>query len=241
MKHSCFLVFYSHVKVLKSEMKMSVVSSVNNGYVDEEKTNVELVVNNKGVLEKSQYKIDTNGTIHKNGSISFVNGTNKIDIDHSDTSNLDDKKKTKVKRTVGLVGGISMIVGCMIGSGIFASVSPVFRRTNSVGLSLIMWTLSGLVAVGSSLCYAELGTMIPKSGGEFPYLQESYGDLSAFLMTFTNVLVLKPAQMAAISIATGDYIAEPIAALQNNPEYKHLVAKLVAAFSLGIYSLFVEK
>lgn len=144
------------------------------------------------------------------------------------------KNKTKVARTVGLVGGCSMLIGSMIGSGIFASTAPVFNHAGSIGLSLIVWVVSGLLAVGASLCYAELGTMIPKSGGEFPYLQEIYGNCPAFLMTFCNVLVLKPAQMAAISITTADYIVEPFVIFHHNPEYRLIATKWIAAFSLGI-------
>ena len=77
--------------------------------------------------------------------------------------------------------------------------------------------------------------MIPKSGGEFVYLRAAYGEIPAFLMSFTTIVILKPAQLSAIVLASGNYIVEPIAALQNSPETKMLLAKGLAAFFIGTH------
>lgn len=143
------------------------------------------------------------------------------------------EEKTKVKRTVGVFGAINIVVGTMIGSGIFASTAPVFTHASSIGLSLVIWLLSGMICVGAALCYAELGTMIPKSGGEFVYLREAYGEIPAFLFAFTNTLISKPAQITAIVMATANYVTTPFAALQHDPENQVLVAKILTAFFLG--------
>lgn len=61
---------------------------------------------------------------------------------------------------------MSLIVGTMIGSGVFASPGAVLLHSGSVGLSLLVWVLAGVIALLGSLCYCELGTCIPESGGE---------------------------------------------------------------------------
>ena len=68
----------------------------------------------------------------------------------------------KLKRTVGLFSGISLIVGTMIGSGIFVSPTGLLDRTGSVAMSLVVWTACGVVSMFGALAYAELGTMIPR-------------------------------------------------------------------------------
>ncbi|XP_787268.3 b(0,+)-type amino acid transporter 1 [Strongylocentrotus purpuratus] len=118
--------------------------------------------------------------------------------------------EVKLKREFGLFGGTCFIVGGMIGSGIFVSPVGILRETESVGMSLIIWLLCAFLALGGSLCYAELGTMIPKSGGEYAYLLEAMGALPAFLFSWTFTLVIRPATVAIVCLIMGTYTAEYI-------------------------------
>lgn len=83
---------------------------------------------------------------------------------------IEDNSNVKLKKEVTLLNGIGLVVGVMIGSGIFISPKGVLVRTESVGLSLVVWAGCGLLALCGSLCYCEMGTMIPKSGAEYSYL-----------------------------------------------------------------------
>jgi len=145
----------------------------------------------------------------------------------------DFKPAAGMQKTVGLVGGISIIVGTMIGSGIFASPSSVANNAGSVGSTLLIWCGSGLIAMLGALCYIELGTMIQKSGGEYAYYLQAYGDMAAFIFSYASSFILRPAGFAAIAIACGDYIVEPFYGLEETSE-KVMVAKFIGAGVIGI-------
>ena len=95
-----------------------------------------------------------------------------------------------------------MIVGSQIGSGIFVSPKGVLENAQSVGFSMIIWAAAGLIATIGALCYAEVGTLIPKSGGEYPYLREGYkgGNALSFIFAWTCSTILKPSSFAILSL-----------------------------------------
>lgn len=110
-------------------------------------------------------------------------------------------------RKLGLVGGIALIVGTMIGSGIFISPKGVLQSSRSVGLTMIVWLGCGIISLLSSLAYIELGTMIAMSGGEFSYINTSLGSLLAYLYCWSSVIILRPASMAVICLAFAEYVS----------------------------------
>ncbi|KAF7211852.1 solute carrier family 7 member 9, partial [Nothobranchius furzeri] len=128
------------------------------------------------------------------------------------TSHAKDKsseKATVLHKNVGLMSGISLIVGTMIGSGIFISPKSVLLYSGAVGPCLLIWTACGVLATLGALCYAELGTMITKSGGEYPYLMEAFGSLLAYLYSWTTIMVLKPSSFAIITLSFAEYASAP--------------------------------
>ncbi|XP_003215508.2 b(0,+)-type amino acid transporter 1 isoform X1 [Anolis carolinensis] len=115
----------------------------------------------------------------------------------------------KLKREIGLTSAVSLIAGTMIGSGIFMSPEGVLRNIGSPGGSLIIWTACGLLATFGALSYAELGTLIKESGGEYIYILRNFGSFPAFLYIFTSVIVVRPASVAAISLSFAEYAVAP--------------------------------
>lgn len=113
----------------------------------------------------------------------------------------------KLRREVDLVGAIFVIIGSQIGSGIFVSPKGVLEYTGSAGFSLISWMLAGLVATIGALCYAEVGTLVNESGGEYPILMKGYkgGRWPAFMFAWTCSTILKPSSFAILSLTCAKY------------------------------------
>lgn len=115
----------------------------------------------------------------------------------------------KMKREIGLIGGIALVSGSMIGSGIFMSPQSVLAYVGSPGASLVIWALSGTVAMFAALSYTELGTVISESGGDFIYILRIYGSFPSFFAAITFILVVKPFSIAAMAISIAEYAMAP--------------------------------
>ena len=111
-------------------------------------------------------------------------------------------EKTEFKREIGVFGGVSIIGGIMIGSGIFYLGSYVLERTGmNSSLALICWVIAGVITLFGGLCYAELGTAMPKAGGRVVYLNEAYHPVVGFTAGFVDWLIGGPGSVAAVAIA----------------------------------------
>ncbi len=109
-------------------------------------------------------------------------------------------------KTLTYLNGLSLVIGLIIGSGIFSSPSQVNKNAGSPGASLIVWVVAGILAWTGAASYAELGGAIPLNGGAQIYLSKIFGEWAGFLFTWSAVVVLKPGSAAIIAIIFGEYV-----------------------------------
>ena len=143
----------------------------------------------------------------------------------------EESSKPQLKRELTLFHLVGLVVGGIIGSGIFISPREVVKDVQSYGMALVIWVVAGLLAMAGGLCYSELGTLIKKSSGEVAYIKQAYsfnsrkpnyiilGDLLSFLFVWTTSLFVRPAGVAVVLLTFGEYItkaAQPYCDISNN-------------------------
>src|SRR5690606_3188706 len=108
-------------------------------------------------------------------------------------------------RRLGLFSGVMMVIGGIIGSGIFRSPQVVAQRVHTPGLTLGVWVLGGVIALIGAFIYAELGGRTPKAGGQYVYLRDTFGPLPAFLYAWALLLIIATGAIAAVAVTFADY------------------------------------
>src|SRR5216684_6142013 len=109
--------------------------------------------------------------------------------------------KPELARDLGLSHAGAIVVGTIIGSGIFLVPREMMQAVGSARVVYLAWVVGGLLSFFGALTYAELGAMKPQAGGEYVYIRDGYGPLAGFLDAWTWFLISKPASVA--TLATG--------------------------------------
>jgi APA family basic amino acid/polyamine antiporter len=112
-----------------------------------------------------------------------------------------------LKPRLGLLDATTLVVGSMIGSGIFIVSADIARQVNSPGLLLVVWIATALLTTIAALSYGELAAMMPRAGGQYVYLREAFGPLPAFLYGWTLFLVIQTGTIAAVAVAFAKFLA----------------------------------
>ncbi|MGI8992572.1 MAG: APC family permease [Bryobacteraceae bacterium] len=109
--------------------------------------------------------------------------------------------KPALIKGLGLLDATTLVMGSMIGSGIFIVAADIGRQVNSPGLLILTWLIAAALTITAALSYGELAAAMPRAGGQYVYLRESFGPLSGFLYGWTLFLVIQTGTIAAVAVA----------------------------------------
>src|ERR1700736_418700 len=139
-------------------------------------------------------------------------------------------KSPHLERRLGLLDATMIVMGSMIGSGIFITSAESARLTGAPGWLLLAWAVAGLLTITGALCCSELATMMPRAGGVYVFLREAYGHSLGFLYGWTLFLVIQTGTIAAIAIAFAKFLGVFAPAI--SPDHY-----LISPISLGGYAV----
>ncbi|MBC2240115.1 APC family permease [Listeria booriae] len=113
----------------------------------------------------------------------------------------------KLRKEIGFFTALTVVMGTVIGSGVFFKPEAVYSATGTAGLGLLAWILGGVITICGGLTAAELSAAIPQTGGMMIYLQKTYGKLTAYLLGWAQTVIYFPANIAALSIIFATQVA----------------------------------
>lgn len=152
------------------------------------------------------------------------------------------KVRASLQKEFTVTSGVAVIVGQIIGSGIFITPKSILHYGGSFGVCILMWIAGAFVSMAGGFCYIELGLLVKQGGGESGYLKEAYslkgrskwselcGSMLGFLFVWGNICILRPASLGVQSLTCARYLTRPLYGDADVPEY---LVKGVALTVLG--------
>jgi APA family basic amino acid/polyamine antiporter len=135
---------------------------------------------------------------------------------------LQEPSGSELVKGLGLTSATTLVMGSMIGSGIFIVSAEIAREVSSPGLLIMAWVITGFMTVVGALSYGELAAMMPRAGGQYVYLRESLGPLWGFLYGWTLFLVIQTGTVAAVGVAFGKFLGYFFPAISADKWILHL-------------------
>jgi amino acid transporter len=114
--------------------------------------------------------------------------------------------KSSFVRSLGLFDSTMLVVGCIVGAGIFRTASSIAAEVTSPALMLALWVIGGLLSLCGALCYAELAAIFPATGGDYVFIRETYGRLPAFLFGWTKLFIERTGTIAILGFVFAEYL-----------------------------------
>ncbi len=133
----------------------------------------------------------------------------KDGVEQMELEKPDEGGAVELKATLGLVQGCTVIVGSIIGSGIFIAPGGVLKEVGSFNMSLVIWLVSGIFSMVGAYCYAELGCMIRKPGGDYTYILDTFGPFIGFIRLWAECVVVRPCTITIVALTFAKYASKP--------------------------------
>lgn len=128
---------------------------------------------------------------------------------------MENQQEVSPKRKLGLFDGVMLVMGSMIGSGIFIVSADIMRNLGSGYWMIVVWLITGVMTITAAISYGELSSMFPKAGGQYTYLKEIFGKMMGFLYGWGLFTVIQTGTIAAVAVAFGKFTAYLIPALND--------------------------
>ncbi len=147
-------------------------------------------------------------------------------------------KSTVQEKLLSPIGAVAIIVGIVIGAGIFKTPSMVAGITGDVGWALTIWVAGALISLMGALCYAELATTYPHAGGDYHFLTRAYGKNVSFLYGWAKAMVINTGSIALLAFVFGDYMTKVLPLGANSTIYWAALIVIVLTFInlIGIHA-----
>ena len=143
-------------------------------------------------------------------------------------------EKRKLKKELGVFSATSVVVGCVIGAGVFFKPYAIYQATGGApGMGMLAWIVGGLASIFAALTFAEVAVLIPKTGGMVAYLGEVFGERVGFLAGWMQVVIFYPAFLAGYGVKVGEELSKYIGAQFELPIAMAVIIIMVALNTLG--------
>ncbi|MDI7260925.1 MAG: amino acid permease [Thermodesulfobacteriota bacterium] len=137
------------------------------------------------------------------------------------------------KQTLSTMDAVALVVGIVIGAGIFKTPSLIAANTGRESVFLLAWLAGGVISVAGALCYAELATAYPHSGGDYHYLTRAFGRKVAFLFGWARMTVIQPGSITILAFVFGDYTSQLLPSGNYGPSiYAAIAITILTALNL---------
>ena len=145
-----------------------------------------------------------------------------------------EKQTNEMKKNMGVMSAISIVVGCVIGAGVFFKPYAIYQATGGApGLGLLSWVIGGLISIFGALTFAEIAVLIPRTGGMVTYLGEVYDRRVGFLAGWMQVVIFYPAYLAGYGVKVGTELSGLLGVNIAMPVALVIIAGVVALNTLG--------
>ena len=164
-------------------------------------------------------------------------------MDRSEGTEPGPRRGSQLRRDLGLAAAVSVIVGSMIGVGIFLGPRVVAQQLPTPGLMLLAWTVGGFFVLCGAMTYAEMATIFPRSGGSYNFIKAAYGPFPAFLNGWSGVAIGKAANVSALAVgfgAVGSVLLDALVGVTLTPAGQLVAATMLILAAAGVNTLGVR-